>query len=75
MNAKSGISGKVMGFRQALRSVVEKSWNLERANHHGKVMEFDRQVLHFLTNLRHYVTPSSWKSHGILSWMETLWQS
>ncbi len=43
----SGISGKVMKFCLKLMKVMEKSWNFEiMAKRHGKVMEFDKRILH-----------------------------
>ena len=42
----SGISGKVMEFLLKLGRVMEKSWNFEiGAKSHGKVMEFDKQMI------------------------------
>ena len=55
-------SGKVMEFWRKLGWVMEKSWNFEIwAKSHGKVMEFDKQILnsHELAPLRGSLSNSS----------------
>ena len=41
-----------MEFRLKLMKVMEKSWNFEiMAKSHGKVMEFDKHILHIYKSL------------------------
>ena len=63
-----------MEFCLKLERVMEKSWNFENgAKSHGKVMEFDKQILssHELGPLRGSLSNSSqcvcqYRGHGIL---------